>query len=65
MRFMVNAYSSRLITSVFVLFTLPLVGLGQHQRHQMPQPASPMPAATPSPSPSIARDESIAKRRGA
>ena len=48
--FKVNTYSSRLITSVFVFFTLPLIGLGQHQGHQMPQIRSPTPATSPSPS---------------
>src|SRR6266446_5705615 len=44
-------YSSRLITLVFLLFTLTLIALAQHQGHQMPKPtASPTPAATPSPS---------------
>jgi len=44
-------YSSRLITLVFLLFTLTLIAFAQHQGHQMPKPtASPTPAATPSPS---------------
>src|ERR687897_430086 len=47
---MVHAYSSRLITSVFVLVTLPPIILGQHQGHQKPQPNSPT-RTTPSPSP--------------
>jgi hypothetical protein len=38
------------ITSVFVFFTLPLIGLGQHQGHQMPPIRSPTPATSPSPS---------------
>ena len=41
-------YSSRLITLVFLLFTLTLIALAQHQGHQMPKPtASPTAAATP------------------
>lgn len=52
MRLKVDANSARLITSVFALFTLSVIGLGQHQGHQVPQSSSPTPTATPSPSPS-------------
>ena len=54
MQSQLNMQSSRLIAIVFLIFTLTIIGLGQHQGHQMnpPPKASPTPTASPSSSPS-------------
>src|SRR5262245_5854744 len=64
MWFKINVYSSRLMISVFVFFTLPVIGMGQHQGHQMPQTGNPTPTATPSPTPVVMTPDGIGIRVG-